>query len=69
MQLHELARGVPGATIEGSGDVEITGIAYDSRRVKAGDLFVAVEGLQGTATLTCRTQSARARQRSPSSAR
>ena len=46
MQLHELARGVPGATIEGSGDVEITGIASDSRRVKAGDLFVAVEGLQ-----------------------
>jgi UDP-N-acetylmuramoyl-L-alanyl-D-glutamate--2,6-diaminopimelate ligase len=26
--------------------VEITGIAYDSRRVKEGDLFVAVEGTQ-----------------------
>src|SRR5216683_7350525 len=46
MKLHELARGVPGATIEGNGDVEINGIAYDSRRVKPGDLFVAVEGLQ-----------------------
>src|ERR1700682_6148891 len=46
MKLHELTRGVPGATIEGNGDVEITGIAYDSRRVKPGDLFVAVEGLQ-----------------------
>jgi UDP-N-acetylmuramyl-tripeptide synthetase len=46
MKLHELARGVPGASLEGNGDVEITGIAYDSRRVKSSDLFVAVEGLQ-----------------------
>jgi UDP-N-acetylmuramyl-tripeptide synthetase len=46
MKLEELVRGVPGATLEGNGDVEITGIAYDSRRVKPGDLFVAVEGLQ-----------------------
>jgi UDP-N-acetylmuramyl-tripeptide synthetase len=46
MNLEELVRGVPGATLEGNGDVEITGIAYDSRRVKPGDLFVAVEGLQ-----------------------
>ena len=46
MKLEELVRGVPGATLEGSGYVEITGIAYDSRRVKPGDLFVAVEGLQ-----------------------
>jgi UDP-N-acetylmuramoyl-L-alanyl-D-glutamate--2,6-diaminopimelate ligase len=46
MKLEELVRGVPGATLEGSGDVDITGIAYDSRRVKPGDLFVAVEGLQ-----------------------
>src|SRR6202521_3823933 len=45
MKLHELARGVPGETLEGNGEVEITGIAYDSRRVKPGDLFVAVEGL------------------------
>ena len=46
MKLHELARGVPGASIEGNGEIEITGVAYDSRRVKPGDLFVAVEGLQ-----------------------
>lgn len=31
--------------LEGNGDIEITGIAYDSRRVSAGDLFVAVVGL------------------------
>ena len=37
---------MPGAALEGNGDVEVTGIAYDSRRVKPGDLFVAVEGIQ-----------------------
>ena len=46
MKLGELARGLPNSTVEGNGEVEITGIAYDSRRVKPGDLFVAVEGLQ-----------------------
>jgi UDP-N-acetylmuramyl-tripeptide synthetase len=40
-----MVRGVPGASLEGDGEIEITGIAYDSRRVKAGDLFVAVEGI------------------------
>ena len=45
MKVRDLATGVPGATLEGNGDVEITGIAYDSRRVEPGDLFVAVEGL------------------------
>ena len=45
MRLDELARGVPGAALEGSGDTEITGIAFDSRRVKRGDLFVAVKGI------------------------
>ena len=45
MKLQELARGVPGVTVEADGEAEITGIAYDSRRVKPGDMFVAVEGL------------------------
>jgi UDP-N-acetylmuramoyl-L-alanyl-D-glutamate--2,6-diaminopimelate ligase len=45
MKLADLARGVPGANLEGDGDVEVSGIAYDSRRVKPGDLFVAVSGL------------------------
>ena len=44
MRLADLARG-GGAVLEGNGDVEVTGIAYDSRRVQPGDLFVAVAGL------------------------
>jgi len=46
MRLADLARGVPGASVEGDGQVEVTGVAFDSRRVKRGDLFVAVEGLR-----------------------
>ncbi|HET7338064.1 MAG TPA: UDP-N-acetylmuramoyl-L-alanyl-D-glutamate--2,6-diaminopimelate ligase, partial [Candidatus Dormibacteraeota bacterium] len=45
MRLEELARGA-GAVLEGNPDVDVTGIAYDSRRVNAGDVFVAVSGLQ-----------------------
>ncbi|HKW08059.1 MAG TPA: UDP-N-acetylmuramoyl-L-alanyl-D-glutamate--2,6-diaminopimelate ligase [Candidatus Dormibacteraeota bacterium] len=44
MRLEELARGA-GAVLEGNPDVEVTGIAYDSRRVSPGDLFVAVAGI------------------------
>jgi UDP-N-acetylmuramoyl-L-alanyl-D-glutamate--2,6-diaminopimelate ligase len=46
MRLADIARGVPGATLDGNGDVDITGIAYDSRHVKPGDIFVAVTGLR-----------------------
>jgi UDP-N-acetylmuramoyl-L-alanyl-D-glutamate--2,6-diaminopimelate ligase len=44
MKLESLARGA-GAVLDGNGDVEITGIAYDSRRAGPGDLFVAVQGI------------------------
>jgi UDP-N-acetylmuramyl-tripeptide synthetase len=44
MRLDELARGA-GAVLEGNPAVEVTGIAYDSRRVGSGDLFIAVQGL------------------------
>jgi UDP-N-acetylmuramoyl-L-alanyl-D-glutamate--2,6-diaminopimelate ligase len=44
MRLEELARGA-GAVLEGNPDVEVSGIAYDSRRVNPGDLFVAVQGI------------------------
>ena len=42
--LRELLRDLPHASLEGAGDVQITGIAYDSRMVKPGDLFVALPG-------------------------
>jgi len=45
MRLAELGRGVPGAAVEGNSDVDVSGIAYDSRRVNRGDLFVAVSGI------------------------
>jgi UDP-N-acetylmuramoyl-L-alanyl-D-glutamate--2,6-diaminopimelate ligase len=44
MRLEELARG-SGAVLEGNPEVDATGIAYDSRRVNPGDLFVAVQGI------------------------
>ncbi|TMC35352.1 MAG: UDP-N-acetylmuramoyl-L-alanyl-D-glutamate--2,6-diaminopimelate ligase [Chloroflexi bacterium] len=44
MRLADLALG-SGAVLEGDGDVDITGVAYDSRHVAHGDLFVAVRGI------------------------
>jgi len=44
MRLGDLAHGAA-ANLDGNPDVEVTGIAYDSRRVSPGDVFVAVEGL------------------------
>jgi len=44
VRLADLARGA-GAVLDGDGDVEISGIVYDSRRVGPGDLFVAVQGI------------------------
>jgi len=46
MLLAELARGVPGATVDGDGAVDVHGVQPDSRRVKPGDLFVAVPGIR-----------------------
>ncbi len=42
--LKELAALVDGAKIIGSGEVEITGIEHDSRKIVAGNLFVCFEG-------------------------
>lgn len=44
MRLDELVSGLPGAKIVGNPDVEITGLSYDSRHTKPGDLFFAVQG-------------------------
>lgn len=44
MLLSELAGRVPDAVVEAGGDFEVHGLSYDSRRVRPGDLFVAVRG-------------------------
>jgi len=45
MGLRELALAVPDARIDGEKDAEVRGIAFDSRQVVRGDLFIAVPGL------------------------
>ncbi len=44
MQLKTLTAALPGALIDGALDRNVTSIAYDSRRVTPGTLFVAVPG-------------------------
>ena len=44
-KLRELLQGLSSARVTGDPDVSIGGIAYDSRLVNAGDLFVALPGL------------------------
>ncbi len=43
MRLGELV-GEPDVVVERGGSIPVTGIAYDSRRVRPGDLFVALRG-------------------------
>jgi len=45
MKLTEILETVQTLTIEGSTDRDITGIAYDSRRVMPGNMFVAMRGV------------------------
>jgi UDP-N-acetylmuramoyl-L-alanyl-D-glutamate--2,6-diaminopimelate ligase len=51
MRLDELTTGLAGgaspATLRSGADVLISGLAYDSRSVRAGDLFFCVTGFQG----------------------
>ncbi|MBI3377869.1 MAG: UDP-N-acetylmuramoyl-L-alanyl-D-glutamate--2,6-diaminopimelate ligase [Nitrospirae bacterium] len=44
MNLKALIKDMEIKEMTGSTDIEITGIAYDSRKVKAGDVFVAAKG-------------------------
>ena len=45
MRLYELASALPWPVAKGE-DIEITGLASDSRQVRPGDLFVALKGLK-----------------------
>ena len=44
MKLSELAQRIPGSRLLGPGDIEVTRVVHDSRRVRRGDLFVAMPG-------------------------
>lgn len=46
MKLQELLKNVTPLAIEGEGNPDITGVNIDSRKVKPGDLFIAVCGTQ-----------------------
>ena len=43
-RLKDILLGISGLTIRGDDTIEISGIAFDSRKVKAGSLFVATSG-------------------------
>lgn len=44
MQLRELLAGLPDAQVYGSADIDLSGLAYDSRAVQPGAVFVAISG-------------------------
>ena len=44
MKLKELLRGIPVLSATADSDLEISGVSYDSRATKPGDLFVAMKG-------------------------
>ena len=44
MKLQTLLRGIAVTASDAAMDTEITGVSYDSRTTKPGDLFVAVSG-------------------------
>ena len=46
LKIGKLAACLPEAVLQGDTEVDITGIAYDSRQVKPGDLFVCIQGFR-----------------------
>lgn len=46
MKIGELAGCLPDAELLGDPEVKVSGIAYDSRQVESGDLFVCIKGLR-----------------------
>ncbi len=46
MKLTEVLKGIAVRSISGNTDVQITGLAYDSRKVKPGFLFVCIDGVE-----------------------
>lgn len=46
VRLEAIGRSLPGAELRGPGTVAVAGVAYDSRQVQPGDLFVCLRGLR-----------------------
>ena len=46
MKLNEVLKNIHPIKIVGDAEVEITGVNIDSRRIKAGHLFIAMKGTQ-----------------------
>ncbi|WP_352418475.1 UDP-N-acetylmuramoyl-L-alanyl-D-glutamate--2,6-diaminopimelate ligase [Proteiniborus sp.] len=46
MKLNKLTYGLETDIINGKTDIDISGIAYDSRKIEKGNLFVAIEGFK-----------------------
>ncbi len=44
MRLSDLAAAVPGLTVTANANTDVRRVSYDSRRVRRGDLFVAIRG-------------------------
>ena len=44
MKLDQLLEGLPNYDLDGHTELEIKGLSYDSRKIRAGDLFVAIRG-------------------------
>jgi len=54
MWISELLEKIPGITFDGNPQVQIRGLSYDSRQVKPGDLFVALQGAKTDGALYIR---------------
>lgn len=59
MKFQQLVDAVPGARVRDGANVEITGIAYDSRQVQPGNLFCAIPGFHTDGHLYCHEASRR----------
>lgn len=46
MKLSELLKGIKPLAIHGNGDIEVSGVNIDSRRIEEGHMFIAVKGTQ-----------------------
>ena len=46
MQLQKLLQNIPYTNIQGTEQIEINHIVYDSRKVEKGDVFVCISGFQ-----------------------